>query len=370
MTDISSGWMMQPASVRCKEITVTALLLALCTFSALAWADGERNSVPIIYTTDLYHPHDDPDDHFDLATLFAIPEFDIRAIVIDRGERGADRPAIAAIRQIMRITKWNVPYACGLIGNLTAPTDCAKSQPPEDQAGVSLILRVLRESEQPVTVFTTGSLRDVAAAYNRDPGLFEAKVSRIYVNAGHSAHGVEWNVDLDRHAYFRILLSPLPVYWMPCFGEDGYFSYWKFKQSDVLDSAPLSVQNFFIYALNHASTGEFDPIQFLKMPISEDVKKNIWEQERNMWCTAGFSHAASRPNGTFTFKNMNLIPDVASATTQYSSNSEGIPVLTFYCENRDIYTKSMTETLCNLLAGLGRESSPPRLGEIQRGLNR
>ena len=60
---------------------------------------GEQavDTVPIIYTTDLYHPHDDPDDHFDLATLFALPEFDIRAIVIDMGARGEGRPGTVAI---------------------------------------------------------------------------------------------------------------------------------------------------------------------------------------------------------------------------------------------------------------------------------
>jgi hypothetical protein len=41
--------------------------------------------IPVLYCTDLFHPHDDPDDHFDLATLYAIPEFDLRGIVLDQG---------------------------------------------------------------------------------------------------------------------------------------------------------------------------------------------------------------------------------------------------------------------------------------------
>ena len=40
-------------------------------------------SVPVIYCTDLFHPHDDPDDHFDLATLFALPELEVKAILLD-----------------------------------------------------------------------------------------------------------------------------------------------------------------------------------------------------------------------------------------------------------------------------------------------
>ena len=38
-----------------------------------------KAQIPIVHYTDLFHPPDDPDDHVDLATLFALPEFDIRA---------------------------------------------------------------------------------------------------------------------------------------------------------------------------------------------------------------------------------------------------------------------------------------------------
>ena len=37
--------------------------------------------IPIIHSTDLFHPHDDPDDHFDLACLFALKEFNVKGIV-------------------------------------------------------------------------------------------------------------------------------------------------------------------------------------------------------------------------------------------------------------------------------------------------
>ena len=33
--------------------------------------------IPVVYSTDLMHPHDDPDDHFDLACLYAMPEADV-----------------------------------------------------------------------------------------------------------------------------------------------------------------------------------------------------------------------------------------------------------------------------------------------------
>ena len=39
--------------------------------------------VPLIYCSDIFHPAMDPDDHFDLAAVFAFDEFDIKALVLD-----------------------------------------------------------------------------------------------------------------------------------------------------------------------------------------------------------------------------------------------------------------------------------------------
>ena len=181
-------------------------------------AELPPKSVPIVYITDLYHPHDDPDDHYDLATLFGTPAFDIKAIVIDMGKRGIDRPGLPAIQQLMHITgNTAVPCATGLTEDLKSQSDKADQQAQDVQGGVNLILKVLRESDKPVTLFGTGSLRDVAAAYNREPALFQSKVARFYVNAGSTAGVVEWNVSLDPHAYVRIMNSTLPIYWMLVF---------------------------------------------------------------------------------------------------------------------------------------------------------
>ncbi len=337
------------------------LHIALCCLlgNALA-AEPAKNTVPFIYTTDLYHPHDDPDDHFDLATLFAIPEFDLRAIVIDRGPRGAERPATLAIEQMIAITGRDVPFANGLTQNLLSPTDRAvptdrtDSQTPDDQDGVALILDTLRFSERPVTIFTTGSLRDVAAAYNREPDLFHSKLARLYINAGHCAGGREWNVDLDRHAFFRILAAPLPIYWMPCFGEDGYGTFWRFEHREVLDSAPLAIQNFILYALQKESPQALDPITALKRIVPPGVKKTVWPQKRNMWCTGGFLHAANRPNETFTFEKMPVWLDVAAGRTPFATETVSVSLYTFHHGDQNTYTHSMTESLRTLLRTLGK----------------
>ena len=160
----------------------------------------------------------------------------------------------------------------------------------------------MREATSPVTLFTTGSLRDVAAAYNREPELLRRKVGRLYANIGNPATGHaepnnEYNVQLDAEAYVRIMNSDLPVYWCPCFdgnlwqrGRHG--TYWKFTQADVLDSAPLRLQNWFLFAL--IKPPDVDPIAYLTQPQDRAVREVIWKATRNMWCTAPLLHAAGR----------------------------------------------------------------------------
>lgn len=94
-----------------------------------------------------------------------------------------------------------------------------------------------------MTVITVGSLRDLAAAFNREPDLFRKKVSRLMIFIGEaSAPTLEWNVGLDPHAFICIMNSGLPVWWVPCFDggnfkNKGNASYWTARHSDLLSSA-------------------------------------------------------------------------------------------------------------------------------------
>jgi hypothetical protein len=248
--------------------------------------------VPIIYSSDLFHPHDDPDDHFDLATLFAIREFDVKAVLLDLGERQRPRPGRIPLEQMFALSGRKVPYATGLSAKLDSPDDKALSRPAEDQAAIELLLRTLAEADEPVTVITAGSLRDVAAAFNREPELLRRKISRLYVNIGNADGGNEWNVGLDVHAYVRIMRSGLPVYWCPCQPfKDPRSTYWDFKHADVLDRAPTGVQNFFIYALQAVPPELIDPVAALRMDF-RPWRHLVWSMQRQMWCTASFLHAA------------------------------------------------------------------------------
>jgi hypothetical protein len=280
-------------------ITLTTLLLLSSPAASCGWAAEE---VPILYSTDLHHPHMDPDDHFDLATLFSIAEFDIRGIVLDCGAHQQKAPGRIPVRQMLHLTRRKVPYAIGLAEPLRSANDDGRDQPDQFQRAVGLILDALRESPEKLTVFTTGSLRDVAAAFNREPELLRRKIARLYINIGNPATGgesrrYEYNVNLDRHAYVRIMQSGLPIYWCPCFHgtiwERGvHGTYWKFEQRAVLETAPQGLQNWLIFALTKPKG--VDPIQFLSGPQDSAVRAQVWKMPRNMWCTAPFLHAAGR----------------------------------------------------------------------------
>ncbi len=174
------------------------ILIALCVL--LSPVDGQEQRplrrVPVIYSTDLLHPYDDPDDHYDLATLFALPELDVRGIILDLGDRQQQRMGSAPVEQMLRIVGKRVPYAIGADRPLRSRDDKMLDLPQRFQGGIDLILSALRQAPEKVVIFTTGSLRDVAVAYNREPELLREKVQALYFNAGNGPGGLqdEWNV--------------------------------------------------------------------------------------------------------------------------------------------------------------------------------
>jgi hypothetical protein len=290
-----------------KNIFCYLSIIFICNTINLT-AEEKSSLVPLIYSTDLFQPPEDPDDHFDLAILSGIEEFDLKAIVFDLSTawRNENEVAVGAVEQMSVITgKPLPPWAVGLRDPLTSPDDKAENQPEQYQGGVELILNTLREAEEKVLLFLVGSCRDFAVACNREPELLRQKVSAVYVSAGNGPDGIqfEWNVMLDPYAYLALMKSGLPIYWSPCFSQvnlrqatpeeviEGNIStfnsyYVAPNQAELLEDTSGMLQNFFSYALNKLQD---DPIQYLKQPPG-----TIPAKARNMWSTAAFIHAAGR----------------------------------------------------------------------------
>ncbi len=267
--------------------------------------------IPVIHLTDLYQPAQDPDDTVDLATLHALPELDIRAVVLDPTRRflrpawagGADvhrELGVIPVLQMQQITGRSYPVAAGPADPLTGPDDDCTDRPAAEQAGVDLLLRELRRSPAPVTVSVVSSLRPLAAAYNRDPGLCHEKIGRVLVNAGNSVHGaeVEWNIALDPHASVTVWRSGLPIDWFPCTGAGGSFAveenntYWAADHPTLLTGLPGPLAAWFHYSFSGSNRA--DIFRALAELGAGEPWRLLLHGSRNMWSTASLVTAAGR----------------------------------------------------------------------------
>jgi hypothetical protein len=265
-----------------------ALLILVAAALTGTSARAAEHRVPIVYSTDLFHPHADPDDHYDLACLFALPEFDVRGIILDLGGQQAKGSGRPAVEQMQKISARRVPCEFGLSRRLRSRDDQALDEPPEFQGGVRLLLAALAASPEKVVLFTTGSCRDVAAAFNRQPDLLRQKAAAVYFNIGRGPNEPqeECNVGYDPEAYLRMFESGLPLYWCPCFGKDGYETLYQADQNAVVGACARPVQNYFVYCLTKSQA---DPLAFL-----QTGPHPLPTGPRAMWCTAPMFHAAGR----------------------------------------------------------------------------
>jgi hypothetical protein len=338
-----------------------AVLLVLATAGVTPLRAGllsaaERPPLPVIHCTDLLHPHGDPDDHFDLATLYALPGIELKAVILDQGQLQVDRPGTVPVSQMNRITGRAVPAAIGLAEKLRGPDDKGLEQKPQFQRGVELILTTLRQSPVSVAITAVGSMRDVVAAFNREPALFRRKVSKLMAFIGEASDPkfVEYNVGLDPQAYVGLMRSGLPIYWVPCFDgglwkNQGHASFWQARHEDLLRNTRPEVLQYFIYALEKERS---DPIAFLSSPVDPERKRHLFAGTRNLWCAAVFESLVGQGNGAYDFTPMDVsIGD--DAVIRYGKTETSKKVMRFGVRDAEHYGARMTSTTAALLDRLG-----------------
>ena len=274
--------------------------------------DGVRGpavaAVPLIHQTDLFHPHNDPDDHWDLAAVYALAlrgKVNLQAVVLDHPTATMEgEPACVAIAQMNHITGLSVPFAVGSPVPFGSQSSAQFASSISHSPASDLILDILERSPSPVIISIAGSARDVAVAGTAAPDLFRGKCKGIYLNAGTGTTdptkgaNTEYNVRLGLDSYRAIFELPCPIYWLPCFetlagGEmkvERYGSYWFFTQGDILPSLRMEVQNFFLYALNRETDAKW--LRYLSSDVDQVSLEREGKRIRNMWCTAGFHHLA------------------------------------------------------------------------------
>lgn len=313
-------------------------LAALAAGSALAGKLAATNAgdgpvapsgrIPLVHTADLYHPSQDPDDHIDLATILGLPEYDLRGVVLDVTRKfllnkpeGWDiprDPGYVPVAQLGYLTGRAIPAAMGPVEPLTHPGDTAADRPVAEQAGIRLLLDVLEQSAEPVTISVVGSARVLAAAYNRAPELVRQKTRAVLLNAGMTG-GVkrEWNVGLDPAAYVALWRSGLPLHWYPCGTEKSAFvpvhergTYWKAAHKELFRDLPAGLQAWFCYAFAGNTRGD------IIRALAETGRGAVWEHvlagERNLWATASLAMGAGRELAR-TPEGWRFVPPAAAA---------------------------------------------------------
>lgn len=351
--------------------------------------------VPMIHVTDLFRPHADPDDHWDLACVYALAargEARLLAVMIDHPPAShPSDPDVQAVAQMNRITGLSVPILTGSSKRI-APEEANRPEHRDDLGGVRALLETLRASPRPAAISILGSSRDVALAGRLEPKLFAAKCAGVYLHAGSGtpdpvlARRLEYNVALDPVSYAAVFDLPCPVYWLPCFevapGGDGkpwqtrtHGTYYSFVQKEILPHLSVRVQNYFASMFRQGAsesghTGAEDALRpdwlrRLEGPPDEALLARQGEKSRPMWCTSGFFHAAGlavtaagavvpageAPDPVFGFEAVRIRCDeegITSWAPEPGSKSR------FKLRVLDVerYPKAMTAAMGSLLAGL------------------
>ncbi len=186
------------------------------------------------------------------------------------------------------------PYA-----KMKSPEDPMRDAPRFQQSGVELLLKVLREANEPVEIASFGSVRAIAAAYNREPELLKKRVKRIHLCAGASELGyLEWNVVLDPHALVRLLRSDLPIAIYPCATKEGPFAYgphnsfWKLNDLRFIDHMQPQLRAYLAFAFSQSNRMDF--LQAMEEDPPAALLSAIGKRTHNVWETAVWIEIARR----------------------------------------------------------------------------
>ena len=334
--------------------------------------------INFIHQTDIFHPHVDPDDHWDLATVYAMAAqgyLDLRGIMFDYppAYRAGD-PATLAMAQIGHLTGiTGIPFSIGSAITMSSREDRLSDKPASCRVAAEWLCRVLETNPLPIVINIVGSCADVALAGLLRPDLFKSKCRAVYLNAGAAYPGekgeLEYNVKLNPGSYAAIFDLPCPVYWCPCWhktemrkvGENG--TWYSFLQEDVFAHLGGSLCNFFLYMLSRSADPKY--LRYLHQPVDQSMRAEFGQKHRSMWSTASIIHAAGMGVDTnqglltadkirvplFDFKSITAeCADDGQTTWKLSEEDTGRYI---FCVNEPgQYEQAMTAALSMLLGSI------------------
>lgn len=335
-------------------------------------------SIPFIHQTDIFHPHGDPDDHYDLATVYALAKagkLSLSGIIMDYPppHRAGD-PAFLAAAQLSFVSGvTGTPMVIGSAQPMRFRTDTLDDVDAVNLGAVNWLLKTLAESPEPVIINIVGSSTDVGAAARREPELFARKCRAIYLNAGSAFPGkegmLEYNVQLNPASYAAIFDIPCPIYWCPCWHktemrEVGPHGTWySFPQKEILPRLSSPMQNYFLYMLSKSAEPKY--LRYMLGQVDGALLAEFGEKVRHMWSTASILHAAGMTvtvegkllpveqaqNPVFDFLPIDITcADTGETTWQQTAQSSNRYI--FHLPEPEVYPAAMTAALGDLLSCL------------------
>lgn len=181
--------------------------------------------IPVILDGDPGH-----DDAIAWVLANASPLLDIKAVTSVCGNQTMEKTTYNTLR-ICTLLGLNVPVAKGRVKPLlkepmVAPNvhgqsglDGPKLPEPAfdvvDMDAVTLIAKILEESQEPVTLVPTGPLTNIATLFLAHPEL-KSKISHIYIMGGGIHHGnwapaAEFNIQVDPEAADIVFKGGVPI---------------------------------------------------------------------------------------------------------------------------------------------------------------
>ncbi len=268
----------------------------------------------VILTTDLYHRHADPNDHWNLASMFALSTKgwinfsgimcdDDRSIAEDGSFLHFGDPSVQSIAQLNYITGNAVPVGFGSRLPIKKKEDLDEVLKSKKKiSSVTLLLETLQQSKNKVDIHMCGSCKDVLIAFKLAPDLFEKKCDRIFLNAGTyaSQDPIEYNVSLEPYAFAQIFKIPCKIMWAPCFDRLIPYpympakraNYYEINQSEFLPFMSDAVKKYFNYM--YGAEFETNWLSYLREPLNMDLLHNWSMEKRQMWSTPGFLLSAEK----------------------------------------------------------------------------
>jgi pyrimidine-specific ribonucleoside hydrolase len=182
-------------------------------------------SIPVIMDCDPGH-----DDAIALVLAHARPEIDIRGICTTAGNQTIDKTTLNT-RKIMTFLGNDVPVARGsskplfrdLItaaevhgeSGLDGPALPDPAWPESELSAFELMVKILEESDEPVTMVPTGALTNLGLLLLTRPDL-KSKIGRISLMGGSAIGGnwtpsAEFNILVDPEAAQVVFSSGLPI---------------------------------------------------------------------------------------------------------------------------------------------------------------